>query len=855
MEKSKKFRMPAGIRNKLMAAVAMLLISSIMMVTSTYAWFTLSTAPEVTGITTSVGANGNLEMALLNGQTFADPTQITSNVGDSSAMQDVTQSNITWGNLVDLSHSSYGLNLVALNPARLNYTGEDKTTVRDTLLLTAVYGADGRVSELKENTISGVYDITGKWVTTQTFEVEGTNTEFPAHGVRAIGVDSNMSTAQIVLNAAKAAVNSGKNGASSAVSTAVGAHQLTFMTLAMSLGGEAKATYGAEEMAALLAVAKGVQSSLNIVVKTYANAILAFLSTADISDAELTILRTQLSAATDAATLSNALTGVSGVNGTYVERLSDLAAAQTAVADVIAACGTYADGTNGEAIKEEIIKPLIGTTVVAEDKDGEDVTPSMENATSLRAVYVTGGLVSEVAEHTGTYAMVKMTEMFDLTVYAGAKGIANTLAVVAGDVSELTIGNTENAQQTIADFYGYIIDFAFRTNAASSNLQLQTAAANRVYSNAEGENLATQGAGSTATFAFDSSLKEEQVRALMDAINLVFLNPMDGTVYGVAQLTDVNVGTTEATANVKMVGQTEDVATIVALPQNIATRVSVLVYLDGDKIDNGDVANSASSGMLNLNLQFSSSAELVPMQNTALENMTAYAVSFNANGGFGFMPSVKASGTYSVPTTASFTAPEGYEFKGWATTADATEVITAPFDLEGNTILYAIWKAADVTVSYNLNGGSADLAAVTVQPNAEVTLPNGDSITAPDGKVFGGWEVNGQTKQGGEKITVTADVVVKAIWNDETPVEPVTGYAVYVNDNPAETTATDGQDYMFTLTEGETLVSVTVDGSDVSGQLTHDGNSYTIPGSYVTGEIRITTAPASSNSDSTSEGN
>ena len=53
------------IKSKLMAAVAMLLVSSIMMVSTTYAWFTLSTAPEVTGITTSVGANGNLEIALL----------------------------------------------------------------------------------------------------------------------------------------------------------------------------------------------------------------------------------------------------------------------------------------------------------------------------------------------------------------------------------------------------------------------------------------------------------------------------------------------------------------------------------------------------------------------------------------------------------------------------------------------------------------------------------------------------------------------------------------------------------------------------------------------------------------------
>ena len=55
-----------SIKSKLMAAVAMLLVASFMVVSSTYAWFTLSTAPEITGVKTSVGANGNLEIALLD---------------------------------------------------------------------------------------------------------------------------------------------------------------------------------------------------------------------------------------------------------------------------------------------------------------------------------------------------------------------------------------------------------------------------------------------------------------------------------------------------------------------------------------------------------------------------------------------------------------------------------------------------------------------------------------------------------------------------------------------------------------------------------------------------------------------
>ena len=57
------------------------------------------------------------------------------------------------------------------------------------------------------------------------------------------------------------------------------------------------------------------------------------------------------------------------------------------------------------------------------------------------------------------------------------------------------------------------------------------------------------------------------------------------------------------------------------LEQNTAKKLTVLVYLDGHGVDNGDVANAASSMTGTLNLQFSSSAELKPMENTALRNM------------------------------------------------------------------------------------------------------------------------------------------------------------------------------------------------------------------------------------------
>ncbi|MBR5187258.1 MAG: hypothetical protein IKW18_02195, partial [Clostridia bacterium] len=84
-----------SIRSKLLAAIAMLLVASFMVVSSTYAWFTLSTAPEVTGITTQIGANGNLEIAL--NTTNTEPGNYIGGATDNTVDR-----NTTWGNIVDL---------------------------------------------------------------------------------------------------------------------------------------------------------------------------------------------------------------------------------------------------------------------------------------------------------------------------------------------------------------------------------------------------------------------------------------------------------------------------------------------------------------------------------------------------------------------------------------------------------------------------------------------------------------------------------------------------------------------------------------------------------------------------------
>lgn len=156
--KKQKVLMPAGIRSKLMAAASMLMVGVIMMVSSTYAWFTLSTAPEVKNISTTVAGNGSLEIALMP----TDGLLSSIKAGAVGIDTPVVQKNTKWGNQIILSDDTaagdyYGLKSISLNPASLNYTkatGSEKATfAADKPLTIATYGFDGRIAELSADKI------------------------------------------------------------------------------------------------------------------------------------------------------------------------------------------------------------------------------------------------------------------------------------------------------------------------------------------------------------------------------------------------------------------------------------------------------------------------------------------------------------------------------------------------------------------------------------------------------------------------------------------------------------------------------------------------------------------------------
>lgn len=661
-----------SIKSKLMAAVAMLLVASFMVVSSSYAWFTLSTAPEVTGIHTAVGANGNLEIALYRG---SEPA--ASGVNDSGNFE-------TWGNLIDLSdNDKYGLDKISLLPAELNLNATGN--IADAApLKTPVYGNDGRIKELSANSTMAVYDPVNK---------NFTNT---GYGVQAIGTASGMTPQQIDYRTAQGTMNSSlsiitKNARSSLEKSG---SQLGTAVVGHAAAGSSDAnTYNISSVTNMIADLKTANAALENYIKAYFDA--AFAKAAEQADAllyEATSINwettTLASIFTDGLTIS-----IGGTSYTVAAPGADTAIAK--------AYAKYTSISNAiTAAETTLAKDVSGAFEADGTTPKGDGTPDIDVAAAtweqVRAVFVTSGLVNlesikvngfeatkdvlsdnaffqsvlsdgitvqlgsgsgvypDFAELTGNYTVAIVLEeityggmtLTDVnarmaTVVTGAPTI-----VVANQLPGAPVAGS-GASTTITDFYGYAIDLAFRTNAVDSHLMLQTEATNRIYSTGGSED--TMGHGSTMTFeSAHASFTPLQMQELMKSIRVVFAS--NNVIVAVGVLTNFVPSGTEVTANINLVEFTtqpagadssklvltpaadgtsyefKDDAELMALTQNQTEVLSVYVYLDGNTVENADVAANATMSMSGkLNLQFSSDANLIPMAYAPLQDASAAA--------------------------------------------------------------------------------------------------------------------------------------------------------------------------------------------------------------------------------------
>lgn len=613
-------------RKKLTAAIAMLLIAALMVVTATYAWFTLSTSPEVTGITTTVGANGNLEIALGSTENWGNPSLITSAVGDSNLA--TILKNVTWGNIVDLSAADYHLSDIILNPARLNLVGDK---IGASPLKTPTYGNDGRVADLVVNTVSGIFS-------------EGSFKD-GGNGVRVLGTASGMTDQQLAYRNAKSNI---ANAASSANAKAAASLNESGSKLAdiivqhATVDGDADTnTYNIEFIDSMISKLTDANAQYETVIRQY------FIAAAASALSDKTEYDAAVSAI-NAATVTNLIN--KGVNNITLP-----AGAAKSIADIYTA--------NAAAIAEASTKLAAVTDKTA--ASWTDTHAVLDPLVNTSKVTVNGIAASEVKNRIDDLASDVMGNGLKVQMPSGS-GVYSNFADVGGNysssivISKLTYGSVKltkiNATMTtdcnnnyatniqypqaptgatgagtkITDTYGYALDFWFRTNASGSDLLLQEAGAQRVYENST--NTATMGGGSYMEFeSTNANYTTDNVAKLMEAIRIVFTDK-EGTPLAYAKLGATAVTGSKVKAPIELWAATVaadgkitytgdkklDSQKITALTANTPTAISVYVYLDGDVVDNGDVANAATSMTGSMNLQFASSATLTPMKNTPL---------------------------------------------------------------------------------------------------------------------------------------------------------------------------------------------------------------------------------------------
>ncbi len=635
------------IKTKLMAAVCMLLVSTIMLVSTTYAWFTLSTAPEVKGITTAVGANGNLEMALLpkDGQL----TSITSGAGDSTLAAE--DRNVTWGNLVDVSDGSiYGLDKITLYPSALNAATQDDNgnplNLAEALLKTPSYGADGRVSELLANTVTGYYD--------KQVENFSPNSFF---GVRAVGTASGMTDRQLDYRNARSAANTAKAQAANQAAQSLNTNGSALANIAIEYGmNSTAAEFDGTDVAALRTIIDDLQNTdgvLDRIETAYMQYILAYAASAASGETDTIWQAVKGAINTEGATLASVIGTLGEAPAavtTAVEKYNGMVAAVAEANSKLAALETRLEADENATFTWDEIRvamtPLADPTAMLINgfKASEvkanlgELVSSVTAQGGLKVIMKTGaGVYADVADQSGDYnasITIERVEYNGIALENMAARMETATDIKPPYLDQIGTAvaaagapqGTGSAVLPITDMYGYVIDMAFRTNAADSKLLLQVEAADRIYSGNTNEE--TLGSGSTMTFAATTTdFTNDNVKELMKAIRIVFFDPTNSNKVVANAKLDVDnaeLGADGITADLYLYTMTdvevksEDNA-LMSLAQNQATALSVLVYLDGEIVGNDDVAATAAQSMVGkLNLQFASSANLVPMDYSAL---------------------------------------------------------------------------------------------------------------------------------------------------------------------------------------------------------------------------------------------
>lgn len=646
MKKKKKEIMkdPRQLKQKLMAALSMLIVAGVLLSTVTFAWLVMSIAPEVRGVTTNVGANGSLEIALLNSSTRQDLSTIQGGGVGSSLANNSLSANYTWGNLIDVSDASFGLNDITLMPARISTTANDEGTgfiVNSGMLSVPEYGFDGRIVKLNNNTISAVY---GSNKFSYTYGLQD-------YGVRAIGTASALTAQGSALATAKSNVTTYKNSANNTMVNTWNKNGADLFQLlldhALATGGND--TYDDADLAVIEKMIVDLNSSVNYIELSLRYGLVAFAAANISEESDFISVRDYVLATSNSIADIISKIGENGIVlpeafATWVDTLEVIKAN---LASAASACNILEGGTYSWAEISQPLRFIMNTEYVFIDEYAyKDM--NMEVANSLMGK---SGFTLTLAPGSGAFAdIADFAEDINTTFTAVGKAMtvktlssqspAHLVALSMAIADFEAAGGAEGSTIDITSTFGYALDLAFRCNASgTSKLLLQTTPEQRVYDDSNAAS--TMGGGSYMEFtSTDDSIDYATRIRLMDAIRVGFVDDQ-GNLLGVAKLNtsnrviedgvlkaplylyDYSFSTELENEGAMIMGerQKED-NTLTTLDQNAPKALTAMVWMDGDLVDNTMVSADRSATLGGtLNLQFATDANLIPANDSALKEL------------------------------------------------------------------------------------------------------------------------------------------------------------------------------------------------------------------------------------------
>lgn len=633
MKRSKrKPAKPMHLKRKLLSALSMLLVSTILLTTTSYAWFVLSTAPEVTGITTNIGSNGSLEIALLNTETHTDMETIRSGaVGNSLAANDVS-ANYAWGNLIDLGFGSFGLDTVVLMPARLNtISAGDGYAVDSGMLAVPTYGYDGRVVDLTDNTMSAVYQGTG-------FAL---NAGVQDYGVRAIGTASDLSAQGSALALAKSNIVGYTNSAKAGVRSLMA--ESTDSLMGIVILHSTTDSYTDEHRDSIKTMLTKMQTNVGYIDLALRQGIVAYAASQIADEMLFNTVKDTVMAANSVSEAVDALGEDATVPGAYAEWIDTFDSLNNRVNAALNACNALTGGTYTWAEIRGVLNYLMDMDkIYLGDSLFGDLTADQMMGLMGGSITMTlapgSGAFADIADFIDNVS-TQLTYMgSDITITTASTQNPAYLTALSELVSGLTSatgGDSSSSALTLTTTYGYALDLGFRCNAANADLLLQTTPEQRVYESSSAAS--TQGGGSYMEFtSTDDSFPLDKRLMLMDAIRVGFLDNQNN-ILGIAKLNTSNRSVedgvitaplylydyafeADACGNYLVMGERRNTENqLTTLTQNVPTALTVIVWLDGDIVDNTMVSATAAASLGGmLNLQFSTNAQLIPSENDDL---------------------------------------------------------------------------------------------------------------------------------------------------------------------------------------------------------------------------------------------